>query len=149
MSRMTSQYRPPASTAGKVAAALLLVVVTFQATLAAGAPFGEAALGGANPGVLPDTLRVSSAIGGVVYLVLAGVVGTRWAGATLRRRVLYGAAALMVIGTMMNIASPSFIERIIWTPVTIALVVTLWRAARHDSLSSLSRSQITNAPRTV
>jgi hypothetical protein len=149
MSRMTSADHPPASTAGKIAAALFLIVAAFQVSLAAGAPWGEAALGGANPGVLPEALRVSSAVGGVAYVLLAGVVGTRWAGSTLRRRVLYGATALMVIGAVMNLASPSFVERMLWTPVTVALVAALWRAARHDSLSTGSRSRAPQTSRTA
>ena len=58
MSSVTSKERPPASTAGRVAAGLFLVVAAFQVALAAGAPWGAAAMGGANPGVLPDELRV-------------------------------------------------------------------------------------------
>lgn len=135
------KVHPPASPAGKAAAALFLVVVAFQVALAAGAPWGEASFGGSNPGVLPASLRTNSAIAVVVYVLLAAVAGTRWTGATLRRRLLYGAAALMVIGTVVNVASPSFLERIVWTPVTIALVIALWRAARHASLSNVSRNE--------
>ena len=147
MKRKTFKDRPPASAAGRVASVLLLAVAAFQMALSVGAPWGEAALGGANTGVLPDTLRVSSAIAGSIYLVLAGVSGTRWTGLTLRRNVLYGATGLMVIGAVMNLASPSFVERMLWTPVTIALVVTLWRAARHDSLASVSRQPVGPASR--
>ncbi|WP_167042965.1 hypothetical protein [Salinibacterium sp. ZJ454] len=53
--------------------------------------------------------------------------------------MLYGTAVLMVAGSLANIASPSFIERIIWAPVTVALVVALWHAARHESLAPASR----------
>ena len=77
MSRMTSRNHPPVSSAGKVAAVLLLLVAGFQVTLAAGAPFGEAAMGGSNPGVLPNILRVSSGVAALAYLLLAGVAGTR------------------------------------------------------------------------
>lgn len=135
MRRMTSTGHPPVSTSGKVAAVLLLVVAGFQVTLAAGAPFGEAAMGGNNPGVLPNALRVTSGVAAIAYLALAGVAGTRWAGATLRRRLLYATTALMAIGAMMNVASPSFLERIIWAPVTVALLIALWRAARDSSLA--------------
>jgi hypothetical protein len=121
-------------------------VAIFQGALAAGAPWGEAAMGGANPGVLPDALRASSLVSVVVYLALAAVAGTRWTGATLRRRVLYGAAALMVAGTLLNIASPSFIERIIWAPVTVALVISLWHAARDASLARLQNGIPTLVP---
>ena len=142
MSRTTPGDHPPASTPGKVAGALLLVVVAFQAALAAGAPWGEATQGGANPGVLPEPLRLTSALGAVVYLALAGVAGTRWAPPLLRRRVLHVGAAVMVVGALLNIASPSFIERMIWVPVTVALMALLWRAARHDSLLAGSDSPV-------
>jgi hypothetical protein len=122
-----------ATAAGKVAALLLLVVVVFQALLTLGAPWGAAAYGGANTGVLPDTLRASSAVTGVLYLALAVVAGTSWVSVRLRARFMYGTSALMVVAAVVNIASPSFIERIIWTPVTLGLVITLWRAARLDS----------------
>src|SRR5690554_4724068 len=139
MSKQSRNPRPPASNAGKVAAALLLVVALFQAALALGAPWGEAALGGANTGVLPDPQRASSVVSVLVYLVLAGIAGTNWTGPNLRRRVLYGTTALMVLGAVMNIASPSFIERIIWAPVTVVLVIALWNAARHESLSPAAK----------
>jgi hypothetical protein len=129
-----SLSNPPASTAGRGAAVLFAVVGGFQICLAAGAPWGEAAFGGANVGVLSDTLRVSSAVAAVVYLGLSLVAGTPMLGATLRRRVLYGVAPVMVVGALVNLASPSLPERMIWTPVTVALAISLWRAARHSSL---------------
>jgi len=84
--------------------------------------------------VLPVELRTSSVVAALVYLLLAAVAGTGWVPAPPRRFVLIGAAALMVIGALVNIASPSFVERIIWAPVTIALAVALWVAAQHPSL---------------
>lgn len=125
---------PAPSRAGKIAGVLFLIVVLFQVALASGLPWGDAAFGGANPGVLPAELRVSSAVAAVVYLLVAAAVGTRWLSATVRRVVLWGAAAFMLVGAVVNIASPSFVERIIWAPVTIALTVALWNAARHPSL---------------
>jgi hypothetical protein len=105
----------------------------FQGFLTPGAPWGEAAYGGANPGVLPGPLRASSAVAAVIHLGLATVVGTRLAPASVRSRFLYGTSALMAVGAVMNIASPFFVERIIWTPVTVLLALTLWRAARSDA----------------
>lgn len=125
-----------AEPAGKAAAVLLLGVAGFQAALALGAPWGSAAYGGGNPGVLSDTLRTSSAAASGVYLLLAATAGTSLVPAALRRRALYGTAGLMVVGTLMNLASPSLVERMIWTPVTAALVVLLWKAARGDVVAS-------------
>ncbi|PRY68594.1 hypothetical protein B0I08_104297 [Glaciihabitans tibetensis] len=137
---------PRASTAGKTAAGLLAVVVGFQICLAAGAPWGEAAYGGANPGVLPENLRVSSGVATGVYLALGAVAGTRLAGPTLRRRVLYAATPLMAVGALMNLASPSFVERMLWTPVTVALAAALWRAARDSSLVPTPRTKTWPVP---
>jgi hypothetical protein len=131
-----SARRGLAGPAGKAAAALLLGVAGFQAALALGAPWGAAAYGGGNPGVLPESFRASSAVASGVYVLLAATAGTSLVPAALRRRVLYGAAGLMVVGAVMNLASPSLVERMIWTPVTASLVVLLWKAAKGDRVKS-------------
>ena len=115
--------------------------MAFQAALAAGAPWGVATHGGANEGVLPDMLRVGSVITLLVYAALAAVAGTSWAPANARRRILLIAAFVMVFATMLNIASPSLVERIIWAPVTIALLITLWRAARNEAIAPVSLAE--------
>ncbi|MEC5181730.1 hypothetical protein [Arthrobacter sp. CG_A4] len=68
--------------------------------------------------------------------MLAAAAGTSLAAPTLRRRVVSGTAGLMAVGAMVNLASPSLVERMIWTPVTAGLVVLLWNAARHDARPS-------------
>jgi hypothetical protein len=125
-----------ADPAGKAAAVLLLGVAGFQAALALGAPWGSAAYGGSNPGVLPESFRATSAVASGVYVLLAATAGTSLVPAALRRRALYGTAGLMVVGAVMNLASPSLVERSIWTPVTAALVVLLWKAARGAGTTS-------------
>ncbi len=138
----------PASTPGKVAAFLLLIVAVFQTLLALGTPWAAAAYGGANSGVLPDPLRASSAVTAVIYLALAAIAGTSWAPVRTRGHVMYGTSVLMVIGAVLNIASPSFIERIIWVPVTVVLVIALWHAARQDAANTTERKtpKIPTAP---
>lgn len=86
--------------------------------------------GGGNPGVLPDSFRSASAGASGVYLLLAAAAGTSLVPTAVRRRVLYGTAGLMVVGAVMNLASPSWVERMIGTPVTAALAVLLWKAAK-------------------
>ena len=103
-----------------IAALLLSGMAGFQIALAAGAPWGAAAWGGTNPGVLPRGLRVSSAGSGLVYVLLA-----------VAARILPVASGGMVVGTVMNLASPSKIERTLWTPVAAALAAVLW-LARSD-----------------
>jgi hypothetical protein len=114
-----------------IAAVLLSGMAGFQIALAAGAPWGAAAWGGANPGVLPRGLRVSSAGSGLVYVLLAVAARSTLIPVQLRRRILTIAAGGMVVGTVMNLASPSNIERALWTPVAAALAVVLW-LARSD-----------------
>ena len=118
------------SPAGRASLALLAGVGAFQVALAAGAPWGAAAWGGAHPGVLPSQLRVGSAVSAVVYLALGAVVRSGVVGPSTRRRILTGAAALMLVGTLANLASPSMVEKAVWSPVAASLAVLLWRTRR-------------------
>ncbi len=68
-------------------AILSLGVVAFQMALAAGAPWGAFAMGGAFAGQFPPALRVAALIQAVLLLGMAGVVLSRadvslpaWAG---------------------------------------------------------------------
>jgi hypothetical protein len=110
------------------AAALAGGVATFQVALAAGAPWGSAAWGGANPGVLPPGLRAASAGSALLYVLLAATTSSTLVPARPRRRILTVATGLMVLGTVLNLVSPSGVERIIWTPVAAGLAVLLWQA---------------------
>ena len=49
---------------------------------------------------------------------------------TIRRRVLLGATGYFALGTAMNAASRSPVERAIWTPVAGTTAALLWRAGR-------------------
>lgn len=122
---------PSSSRSAGIAAVLLSGMAGFQIALAAGAPWGAAAWGGANPGVLPRGLRVSSAGSSLVYVLLAVVARSTFIPALLRRRILTVASGGMVAGTVMNLASPSNIERTLWTPVAATLAAVLW-LARSD-----------------
>src|SRR6476619_6071734 len=106
--------RPAASRAGKAAAVIFLGIAGFQGALALGAPWGSAAYGGAHQGVLPDSFRTASAVASGAYIMLAAAAGTPSAAPGLRRRMMYGTAGLMAVGTLMNLASPSIVERMIW-----------------------------------
>ncbi|MET4096776.1 hypothetical protein [Arthrobacter sp. UYCu712] len=131
----TGAGRASAGRAGKAAAVLFLGVAGFQGALALGAPWGSAAYGGGNPGGLPDSMRMSSAGAAGVYLVLAAAAGTSLVAPALRRRLTYATAGLMAVGAVMNLASPSLVERMIWTPATVVLGVLLWNAAKHDAVA--------------
>jgi hypothetical protein len=132
---VASPSSAPAAAPGRrtaVSRALVAVLAggvgAFQVALAAGAPWGAAAWGGANPGVLPDGLRVASACSVLVYAALAVTAGTDLVPVRARRRVLTVAAGVVAVETLMNLASPSGVERAVWTPVAAALTVLLWWA---------------------
>lgn len=103
----------------------------FQVALAAGAPWGAAAWGGQHPGTLPRRLRGASAAGALALGSLA-LLAMRpdVLEPTVRRRVLLGATGYSAVGTVMNAASRSPVERAIWTPVAGMTAFLLWRATR-------------------
>ena len=111
-------------------------VALFQLMLAAGAPWGEAAWGGANQGRLPTGLRVGSAISIVVYSLAASVVLAR---AGFRVRFISGSVArfgtwvivvLLALGAVANFASSSPWERFLLGPVTLLLAALCLLVAR-------------------
>ena len=86
------------------------LVIGFQVALAAGAPWGSAAWGGAHPGTLPTNLRVASAAS-------AGV----WTGIALLTARRGGRPVPALVPTLV----PSPVERALWAPVSAASTVAL------------------------
>jgi hypothetical protein len=120
-------------------AVALLVLAAFQVALALGAPWGAAAWGGSNDGMLPAGLRVGSAVAASVWVVAALVVLRRLLGPVGRRRTLLVVAVYSSLGVVLNAASPSSLERAMWAPfclVVAALAWWSWRAARSESASA-------------
>lgn len=127
---MTKPSQPHIGTySSGIAAVLLTGIVGFQLALAFGAPWGRAAYGGATERPT-EKMRVSSAVASVVWTFIALV--------TLRRgghpvpRVLpepalpwvsWIAVGLVAVGSVLNIITPSRLERMIWAPVTLVLLV--------------------------
>ena len=115
--------------AGIVAVVLLLVIAIFQAALALGAPWGEAAWGGQNPGVLPRNLRIASGIAAVVIYPLiillvmagAGLIDDGWVPVDITI-VMWVLAALLTVGAIMNAISRSPRERL-WAPVALIVAI--------------------------
>ncbi|HWR84463.1 MAG TPA: hypothetical protein VN200_00570 [Rhodoglobus sp.] len=114
--------------AAVIDAVLIAVLVVFQLCLAAGAPWGRAAYGGARR-VLPSRLRVSSAVAAVVW-ALVGFVVLRRAGfdvwAPLPDMALpiavWVVVAVLVPGVVLNAITRSRVERAIWLPVTLVML---------------------------
>lgn len=120
----------------------LLVIALFQLSLALGAPFGSAALGGTHEGQLPTNLRVVSAIAAAMWLLAALVVMGR-AGlqdTPLPNALLRPGAWIMVgvlgVGALLNFASASPWERFMWGPFSLVLAGLCALVARSDSVAS-------------
>jgi len=111
-------YDPRVILAAALAVPLLLVVTAFQLGLAFGAPWGAAAWGGQHPGVLPRRLRIASGVAAVVVypliialvLASAGIIGDGWLPVD-GSLIMWGLAALLGVGAVMNFFSPSPPER--------------------------------------
>jgi hypothetical protein len=114
-------------------AVLSAAVAAFQVALAAGAPWGAYAMGGAFPGQFPPSLRVaalaqSALIAGMSVVVLsrAGLILRGWSGA----RYVWLVVAVMGVGLVLNLITPSAAERALWAPVALLLLVSSAVVAR-------------------
>lgn len=116
------------SRAERATAAALATVGAFQLALAVGAPWGSAAYGGARHGTLPARLRVVSGVAAVGYGTGVVLIVRGAGSAPVRARAFTSLSVLMTIGTVANGASPSLVERALWTPVTAATAVVAWRS---------------------
>lgn len=101
-------------------------VVAFQLALAAGAPWGAYAMGGASPGKFPPALRFAAVIQAALLASLAAVVLAR-AGLILpgwsqvSAWLVWVVTAIMAIGLILNLITPSAGEKKIWAP-TVAIM---------------------------
>src|ERR687891_2100386 len=119
MVAISSSTTHPAAIAAGIG---FLLVTGFQVGLALGAPWGRAAWGGSREGLLPRNLRIAGGFAALFWVLAASVLFTR-AGyeffplpSTLARWgtwVLFGLSAL---GALVNLASRSRLERLIWSP---------------------------------
>jgi hypothetical protein len=123
--------------AAKLFTALILVVVAFQLALAAGAPWGSVAMGGAYPGRMPTPLRAAAAVQAVVLVLFGAVVCARaglflprFAGA---RRLSWLVVGFMAVGAVLNALTPSARERAVWLPVALGLLFFSTIVARGSS----------------
>ena len=104
-------------------------VIAFQLALAAGAPWGAYAMGGAFPGQFPPALRVGALVQAALLAALAGVVLARagvalsgWA--RVSRWLVWVVVAFAALSLVLNLITPSAGERAIWAPVALVLLVS-------------------------
>jgi hypothetical protein len=134
MSRFAPTRRA-ARRAAVLAAAGFGLVASFQAVLAAGAPLGHAAWGGGSAG-LSTGERIGSAISVVVWGCAAFVVLGRagfWARAgdtVLFRWGTWFVAGVTAISAVVNLASRSRWESVVWGPIALILAVLCVIVAR-------------------
>ncbi len=130
------------SGAAAVAAAIGFAgIAIFEVALAAGAPLGRAAWGGAHA-QLSTAERISSAVAVVVWIAAALIVLGRaglWSTgkhAALYRRGTWLLVAINAIAALMNFASHSRWENLIFGPTALALVVLCTIVARGAPIGS-------------
>lgn len=115
--------------AASVFALCTIVVILFQIALAAGAPWGEFAMGGRFPGKLPSAMRIAALVQVVVlafitFIVLAraGIAGSEFY--ELSVKAIWAVVGFSLLATVLNLITPSKRERMIWAPVAILMLVT-------------------------
>jgi len=110
-------------------AILTLGVVAFQIALAAGAPWGAYAMGGASPGQFPPAMRVGAIIQAVllagmatVILARAGLILPGWS--RVSHWLVWIVVTLTALSLVLNLISPSAGERAIWLPTLSLLLIS-------------------------
>jgi hypothetical protein len=116
-------------------------MLAFQASLAAGAPLGHAAWGGAHAH-LATAERAGSAISVAFYALAILVVRRRAAGRAERRYrwATLGLVAILGLSAFMNAASSSPWERYVLAPVALAQAVLCAVVAYRATRSPARRS---------
>jgi hypothetical protein len=104
-------------------------VVAFQIALAAGAPWGAYAMGGAFPGQFPPELRIAAVIQAALLVGMAAVVLARaglvlpgWSRAS--RWLVWFVVAFAAVSLVLNLITPSAGERAIWAPTAFLLLLS-------------------------
>ncbi len=120
-------------TAAWIFAAMIAGLALFQVALAAGAPWGRFAWGGAHE-KLPAGFRIGSLVSLLVYGTCAAIILDR-AGLVeavsddVSRTGAFVVAGFMSLGVAMNAISRSKPERFTMTPVALVLAGTAWVVA--------------------
>ena len=123
------------TTAAVIFGFFAVVTILFQLALALGAPWGEMAMGGKYPGRFPIKLRIGALVQIILLAFFALVVLTR-AGLVLTelyefsKSAIWFVFALFVVSAILNTITPSKKERMLWSPVTIIMVVCAFVVAR-------------------
>jgi hypothetical protein len=108
---------------------LCLIVAVFQLALAFGAPWGEYTMGGRFPGKLPPKMRTAALMQIIIIIVFAlivliksGLVFSQFY--SIGKIAVWFVVAFFVLGSILNLSTPSKGERMIWGPVNVLLLAT-------------------------
>ena len=119
-------------------AILMIGVVVFQIALAAGAPWGAYAMGGAAPGQFSPAIRVGAIIQAVllagmavVILARAGLILPGWW--RVSHWLVWVVVAITALSLVLNLISPSAGERAIWLPTLALLLISSFIVAFSNS----------------
>lgn len=119
-----------------LACLLLAGLAAFQCALIAGAPLGRMAWGGQHR-VLPSNLRIGSAISIGLYALFAYAALAKAGLAppsitySFTSVTMWVMTAYFALGVLMNGSSRSKPERLVMTPVSVALAVLYLVLAPH------------------
>jgi hypothetical protein len=110
-------------------AVISIGVIFFQVALAAGAPWGAYAMGGAFPGRFPPPLRIAALVQAVLLVGMALVVLSRaglilpgWA--RVSRWLIWFVVGFAALSLVLNLLTPSAGERAIWAPTALLLLIS-------------------------
>ena len=110
-------------------AIITFAVVAFQIALAAGAPWGAYAMGGASPGRFSPALRIAAIVQALllagmaaVILARAGLILPGWLGVS--QWLIWIVVALTALSLVLNLITPSAGERAIWAPTLSLLLIS-------------------------
>ncbi len=107
---------------------LTTIVILFQLCLVMGLPWGAAAMGGKFPGKFPPKMRIvaifiSMLLSFTIIIILARAELFFLQLFTFSKIAIWFVVVLYAIGTIMNIITPSKIEKI-WIPVATIQLIT-------------------------
>ena len=122
-------------TTAQIYMTLCAALICFQLSLVLGALLGYLTMSGANPGILPTSVRAAAALFAVLLIAMAIIVQRYSRGQHNARWPMWGVLGLTTLTTLANLATTSFWERALWAPITIVMLMCAlhvwWRSPCH------------------
>jgi hypothetical protein len=111
------------------AAFLFCIIAAFHVALVLGAPWGEYTQGGGTSGTLTTAGRITAAVSCGLSIAMAGAILGRVGRGPLGGHqgrsttvLAWFTTAYAVVGVVLNLITPSAVERALWAPVSILLL---------------------------